>query len=102
MVERIDLPAFASAFGRMIHDAGSREREVQVAAASPAERLAERNFAELSPAELQTLSRLMRELRLAPPPRLTRRSRRDPHGDRLDVRSTLRAARRTGGDPARR
>jgi uncharacterized protein with von Willebrand factor type A (vWA) domain len=30
-----------------------------------------------------------------------RRLRRDPHGARLDVRATVRASRRTGGDPAR-
>lgn len=76
--------------------------ELAVAAASAEERLAERDFAELEPGELHALWRLMRELALAPPMRRVRRSRRDPHGARLDVRATLRASCRTGGDPARR
>jgi uncharacterized protein len=78
------------------------ERDVQVAAASADERLAGRDFAELGPDELRALRRLMRELALAPPPRVARRARRDSRGDRLDVRATLRASHRTGGDPARR
>ena len=78
------------------------ERELAIAAASDRERLAGRDFAELEPDELRALRALMRELALAPPTRRARRSRRDPHGRRLDVRATLRASRRTGGDPARR
>jgi uncharacterized protein with von Willebrand factor type A (vWA) domain len=77
-------------------------RELQVAAASSAERLANRDFAELEPDELRELRHLMRALNLAPPVRRVRRLRRDPHGARLDVRATLRASCRTGGDPARR
>jgi uncharacterized protein with von Willebrand factor type A (vWA) domain len=75
--------------------------EVRVAAASSAERLSERNFDSLDPDELRALRRLMSELALAPPPRVARRMRRDPHGVRLDVRATIRASRRTGGDPVR-
>jgi uncharacterized protein len=75
--------------------------ELPVAAASAHERLGERDFAELEPDELRALRRLMADLELAPPRRRARRFRRDPHGDRLDVRATLRASRRTGGDPAR-
>jgi uncharacterized protein with von Willebrand factor type A (vWA) domain len=44
----------------------------------------------------------MRELSLAPPLRRARRRRRDPQGRLLDVRATLRASCRTGGDPSRR
>jgi hypothetical protein len=76
-------------------------RELSLAAASSLERLAERNFAELDPEELRSLRGLMNQLALAPPRRRTRRTRRDPHGSRLDLRATLRASRRTGGDPAR-
>ena len=75
-------------------------RELPIAAASSEERLAERDFAELEPDELRALRRLIAELALAPPPRRSRRLRRDPHGARLDVRATLRASGRTGGDPA--
>jgi uncharacterized protein with von Willebrand factor type A (vWA) domain len=78
------------------------ERDVPVAAASAEERLAEKDFADLDTEELHALRRLMRELALAPPPRRTRRARRDRRGERLDVRATLRASHRTGGDPARR
>ena len=78
------------------------ELEVPLAAASSDERLADRDFAELDADELRALRALMRELAVAPPLRLTRRRRRDPHGRRLDVRATLRASSRTGGDPSRR
>jgi uncharacterized protein with von Willebrand factor type A (vWA) domain len=78
------------------------ERELPALVASAAERLAERDFAELGADELRALRLLMRELSLAPPLRRARRWRRDRHGQRLDVRATLRASRRTGGDPARR
>jgi uncharacterized protein with von Willebrand factor type A (vWA) domain len=78
------------------------ERELPTPVASAAERLAERDFAELDADELRALRLLMRELSLAPPLRQARRWRRDRHGERLDVRATLRASRRTGGDPARR
>ena len=78
------------------------ERTLPLAAASSQERLAERDFAELDADELQTLRSLMRDLALAPPLRLTRRRRRDRHGRHLDVRATLRASARTGGDPSRR
>ncbi len=80
-------------------------REVPVPAiASAAERrgpLHDRDFASLSPAELLALADAMRRLRVATPPRRTRRFRPATHGDRVDLRATLRAARATGGDPAR-
>jgi uncharacterized protein with von Willebrand factor type A (vWA) domain len=95
------LPQATLAGGREDHD-DLPEREAPLLAASGAERLADRDFAELDADELRALRRLMRELALAPPPRIARRARRDRHGDRLDVRATLRASHRTGGDPARR
>ncbi len=69
--------------------------------ASAAERLAGREFAELSPDELLLLADVMRQLTLATPLRRSRRSRPVPHGDRVDLRATLRRAHRTGGDPVR-
>ncbi|NMH96338.1 VWA domain-containing protein [Pseudonocardia sp. K10HN5] len=69
------------------------------AIASAAERLAGRDFDELSPAELLTLSTAMSRLRVAIPPRRSRRTRRASHGPRVDLRSTLRTARRTTGVP---
>jgi uncharacterized protein with von Willebrand factor type A (vWA) domain len=83
-------------------DADDPEREVPLAAASAEERLAERDFADLDADELRALRSLMRGLWLAPPLRQARRRRRDLHGRRLDVRATLRASHRTGGDPSSR
>jgi uncharacterized protein with von Willebrand factor type A (vWA) domain len=102
----VDLPG--SGGGSELRDIGAGgpsdgpARSVAVATASAEERLAERDFALLEPEELRALWRLMRELALAPPVRRVRRSRRGRHGSRLDVRATLRASCRTGGDPARR
>jgi uncharacterized protein with von Willebrand factor type A (vWA) domain len=69
--------------------------------ASAAERLAGRDFAQLSPDELRQLAVLMRELTIAVPPRQTRRYRPRKGGVRLDMRRTLLQARRTGGEPLR-
>ncbi len=69
--------------------------------ASDEELLRSRRFEELSAAELVVLYRLMSRLRLAPPTRRTRRTRRDRHGERIDLRRTLRGSLRTGGDPIR-
>ncbi|MEA2480412.1 MAG: uncharacterized protein QOJ07_2334 [Thermoleophilaceae bacterium] len=72
-----------------------------LAAWSPDERLGRKNFAALDEDELHELRRLMRRLAVAPPERRTRRHRRSAHGRRLDLRATLRASLRTGGDPVR-
>jgi uncharacterized protein with von Willebrand factor type A (vWA) domain len=74
--------------------------EVPVPAlASATERLGGREFDALSPAELARLAEAMRALRVATPLRRSRRTRAAVHGDRLDLRRTLRSARRTAGDP---
>jgi uncharacterized protein with von Willebrand factor type A (vWA) domain len=67
--------------------------------ASATERLRGRDFNSLSPDELRQLSALMRDLVIAVPPRRTRRYRPRKDGVRLDMRRTLRQARRTGGEP---
>jgi hypothetical protein len=85
-------------------DAGSEEteREVVLAAASAEERLHTTSFAELTPEELLGVRRLVRRLALITPERRSRRTRRTRRrGERLDLRRTVRAAQRTGGDPAR-
>jgi uncharacterized protein with von Willebrand factor type A (vWA) domain len=69
--------------------------------ASAAERLRGRDFNQLSDGELRQLVTLMREMTLAVPPRRTRRYRRARDGKRPDLRSTLRQARRSGGEPIR-
>jgi uncharacterized protein len=65
---------------------------------SPAERLAGTDFAELSESELAELAELMRRITLAVPPRRSRRHRPGSGGRHIDMRASLRRARRTGGD----
>jgi uncharacterized protein len=64
---------------------------------STVERLAGQDFAEMSESELALLVGLMRSITLAVPMRRSRREHRRPGGPRIDLRSTLRQARRTGG-----
>ncbi|HEY8474449.1 MAG TPA: VWA domain-containing protein [Natronosporangium sp.] len=80
---------------------GSRDGAGYPVLASAAERLAHRDFAELTPAELAELVGLMRRLRLAPPPRRSRRTATGSRGERIDLRATLRQAGRTAGQPVR-
>jgi uncharacterized protein with von Willebrand factor type A (vWA) domain len=84
-------------------EGGERGEEVEVplALASDEERLASMRFDALSPTELAQLYRLMSRLKLATPLRRTRRYERAGHGRQVDLRRTLREARRTGGDPIR-
>jgi uncharacterized protein with von Willebrand factor type A (vWA) domain len=67
--------------------------------ATATERLRSREFSSLTPAELRDLANLMRQLTIAVPPRRTRRYRPRKEGAKLDMRRTLRQARRTGGEP---
>jgi len=86
------------------HDssADGDEREVLVPMlASDEERLRTKRFDDLDSAELAAIYRLMSELRIATPRRRTRRAEHDRHGERIDLRRTLRASLRTGGDPVR-
>jgi len=80
---------------------GRDGREAALAAASPDERLAERELSELTPEELARLRALARRLALRPPMRRSRRVRRARRGPHVDVRATLRRSLRTGGDPVR-
>jgi uncharacterized protein with von Willebrand factor type A (vWA) domain len=70
-------------------------------AASDEERLGAKRFDALEPVELAEIQRLMTELRIATPRRRTRRSEHHRLGERIDLRRTLRASRRSGGDPIR-
>lgn len=77
-------------------------RTVPVAmAASSAERLAEQPFDKLTPDELDELTAAMAAFHLVTPQRRSRRTRPHRRGKEIDLRRTLRAARRYGGDPAR-
>ncbi|MGH3064814.1 MAG: vWA domain-containing protein, partial [Gaiellaceae bacterium] len=77
------------------------EVEVPLALASDEELLGRKSFDALEPYELAQLYRLMSRLELATPLRRTRRYGRGRHGARVDMRRTLRASLRTGGDPMR-
>jgi uncharacterized protein with von Willebrand factor type A (vWA) domain len=81
-------------------DSESGEIAVPVAP-SEEEVLRRKRFDELSPSELAQLYQLMARLRVATPLRLTRRAQRYRHGQRIDLRRTLRGSLRTGGDPIR-
>ena len=82
-------------------DAVEPEIDVALARASDEERLAAKSFDALEPDELARLYRLMSRLELATPLRRTRRYRGGRHGRHIDMRRTLRASLRTGGDPVR-
>ncbi len=79
-------------------DPADRESPVPVAA-SDEEVLRGKRFDAIEPDELVQLHRLMAQLSLATPRRLTRRMERRRHGRRIDLRRTLRASMRTAGDP---
>ena len=82
-------------------DGDGAEAEVPLAIASDEEVLRRKSFDALEPHELAQLYRLMSRLELATPLRQTRRHEKARHGARVDMRRTLRASLRTGGDPIR-
>ena len=88
---------------RHVEDDGEEtaEIEVPVAMSSDEEVLATKSFDALEPEELAQLYRLMSRLRLATPVRLTRRFERGRRGAAVDMRRTLRASLRSGGEPLR-
>ncbi len=77
------------------------ERPIAIAAASPGERLRARSFDRCTIEELEQLRALMDALVVDPPRRRSRRTTSGRRGAELDLRATLRAAHRTGGDPVR-
>jgi uncharacterized protein with von Willebrand factor type A (vWA) domain len=91
-------------------DSGSRSekarddegQEIEIpSAGSELERLHHREFSQLTPDELMLLAARMADLRLVTPMRPSRRMRRAAGGRRIDLRSSLRLAHRSGGDPLR-
>ncbi len=78
-----------------------RSEQAVPTVASDEEAIASKRFDALEPDELAALYRLMAQLALATPTRRTRRFERAPHGARIDLRRSLRASLRTGGDPIR-
>jgi uncharacterized protein with von Willebrand factor type A (vWA) domain len=83
-------------------DRSGPERDAILAMASAEERLHLTSFAELSPDEVVQVRRLVGEIVLSTPARLSRRTRKSAHSSaRLDIRGTVRAAQRTGSDATR-
>ena len=82
-------------------DDPEQQQEAILAAVSDAEQLRDKPFAACTPDELEQLRSLMTRLVLAPARRRGRRTRVAQRGSLLDLRATLRAAQRTGGDPVR-
>jgi uncharacterized protein with von Willebrand factor type A (vWA) domain len=82
--------------------ADERDAVTFLAMASGDERLAERDFAEMDDAERLRALRALERARIALDLRASRRRRSGAHGDRLDVRATMRGAARTAGELVRR
>lgn len=76
------------------------ETEALVVHASAQERLQRADFGTMTLDELREARRLVARLRLPIPEMPTRRRRASPHGPRIDLRATLRAGLRTGGEIA--
>ena len=93
--------ALGATSARSGDDEDGAEREVPLAVASDEERLAGKRFDALEPRELAQLYRLMARLEVATPLRRTRRHEKGRHGRRIDMRRSLRASLRTGGEPIR-
>ncbi len=102
-VDRQDSSASlrSSTDGDRDEDGDTPEVEVPVAMATDEELLGRKRFDALEPHELAQLYRLMTRLELATPRRRTRRYEKGRHGERVDLRRTLRRSLRTGGDPIR-
>lgn len=81
--------------GTGIEQPGERAR----GGASRCEALANRDFCRWLPQELSHLERMVEALAQRLRRRALRRLRNDPRGHRLDLRRTLRASLRTGGEP---
>jgi hypothetical protein len=68
--------------------------------ASDAEALRHKSFTACTPEELAALRRIMARIRLTPPKRRTRRTRKAPSGRSPDLRRTVRDSLRMHGEPA--
>lgn len=79
--------------------AGEEDETVLGLVASDVDTLRHRSFAACTPDELRAVRRIMAQLRLTPPVRRTRRTRRATHGGRPDLRRTVRDSLRLHGEP---
>jgi len=99
--ETVSLQSIGASAPGAGDDDSASEVDVPLATASDEEVLRQKSFDALAAHELAQLYRLMSQLELATPLRRTRRYERSRHGERIDLRRTLRASLRTGGDPIR-
>jgi hypothetical protein len=83
-------------------DGGERDGEPLQLGASVHEVLRDKDFGELTDDELRRVRELMGRIARTRPMRRSRRRRRDPRGEGLDVRRMIRRSLRTGGDPVER
>jgi hypothetical protein len=85
-------------------DPGQERREEEQAMlglmASDAEALRHKSFSACTPEELAAVRRIMARIRLTPPKRRTRRSRKASSGPSPDLRRTVRESMRMHGEPA--
>jgi len=79
---------------------GHEEQAVLGLMASDVDTLRHKSFAACTPEELAALRRIMTRIRLTPPRRRTRRTVAGSSGRTPDLRRTVRAALRVGGEPA--
>ena len=82
-----------------VADGDDAEPGEQRLGASALEVLREKDFAAMTPEELERAFVLVQEIARARPLRASRRRRPDPSGDRLDLRRLVRSSLRSGGDP---
>jgi len=100
--EGSDRPAVPRPAGPGGHDAQEpADDEALMMAASRQERVHDTAFSELTDEELAEIRALVLELAVRPPQRPARRNRVSPSGRRIDLRRTIRIARRSGGDAIR-
>ena len=93
-------PALSIAEGEAPHVGEELDdTESSIGLASRVELLRHKSFAACTADDLAEIAELMARLRIAAPPRRTRRRRTSKRGE-LDVRRTVRRALRTDGDPA--
>jgi uncharacterized protein with von Willebrand factor type A (vWA) domain len=79
---------------------GNEEQAVLGLMASDVDTLRHKSFAACTPEELAALRRIMARIRLTPPRRRTRRTIAGSAGRVPDLRRTVRASLRVGGEPA--
>ncbi len=80
---------------------GREEEAVLGLMASDVDALRHKSFAACTAEELAAMRRIMTRIRLTPPKRRTRRTRAARAGRSPDLRRTIRASLRVGGEPAR-